>query len=153
MDKPQSLSVRDYLIRKMAISLMIHEKVIEAVISHQFNEANLAMRTNNSVEISGFGKFLFNKNKAIKKMTKYLNQKAWWERYLLNPDITEKQKEKANTVITSLAQHIEALKPKIYDVELFPNSGGLEKQVDSPSTFEGADRSDSRTENPDMQGL
>jgi nucleoid DNA-binding protein len=150
MDKPQSLSVRDYLIRKLAVSLRVHEKTIEAVVAHQFNEANVALRSNDSIEISGFGKFLFNKNKAVKKMEKYMNQKAWWERFLLNPDITEKKREKAHTVIASLSQHIEALKPKIYDVELFANSGGMEKQVDSSSTSEGADRSNISTENPDM---
>jgi len=146
MDKPQSLSVRDYLIRKLAVSLRVDEKTIEAVVAHQFNEANVALRSNDSIEISGFGKFLFNKNKAVKKMEKYVNQKAWWERFLLTPDITEKKREKAHTVIASLSQHIEALKPKIYDVELFANSGGMEKQADSSSTSEGADRSNSNTE-------
>ena len=150
MDKPQSLSVRDYLIRKLAVNLRVDEKTIEAVVAHQFNEANVALRSNDSIEISGFGKFLFNKSKAVKKMEKYVNQKAWWERFLLNPDVTEKKREKAHTVIASLAQHIEALKPKIYDVELFANSGGMEKQADSSSTSEGADRSNSNTENPDM---
>ena len=77
MDKPQSLSVRDYLIRKLAVSLRVDEKTIEAVVAHQFNEANVALRSNDSIEISGFGKFLFNKNKAVKKMEKYVNQKEW----------------------------------------------------------------------------
>jgi hypothetical protein len=86
-------------------------------------------------------------------MEKYMNQKAWWERFLLSPDITEKKREKAHTVIASLAQHIETLKPKIYDVELFANSGGMEKQADSSSTSEGAYKGNEQAKNEDMQGL
>lgn len=152
MDKPQSLSVKDYLIRKMAISLMVHEKTIDAVISHQFNEANLAMRTNDSVELSGFGKFLFNKKKAIKKMEKLLSKKKWFENSL-NTELTEKQRSRAITILESVNNNIEFLKPKLYDTELFANSGGMEKQADSPSTSEGADRSNSTTEDQYMQEL
>lgn len=153
MDKPQSLSVKDYLIRKMAVNLMIHEKVIEAVISNQFNEANLAMRTNNSVEISGFGKFLFNKKKAIKKMEKLLSKKKWFENSLATHALTEKQRNRAITILESVNNNIEVLKPKLYDTEFFANSGGMEKQTDSPSTSEGADRNDSRAEDQYMQEL
>lgn len=153
MDKPQSLSVKDYLIRKMAISLMVHEKVIEAVISNQFNEANLAMRKNDSVEISGFGKFLFNKKKAIKKMEKLLSQKRWFENSLATHALTDKQRNRAITILESVNNNIEVLKPKLYDTELFSNSGGMEKQADSSSTSEGTDRSDSRTEDQYMQEL
>ena len=68
MDKPQSLSMKDYLTRKLAVNLMMSEKVIDAIVSHQFSSANEALLSNDSVEISGFGKFYFNKNKAIKRM-------------------------------------------------------------------------------------
>ena len=153
MDKPQSLSVKDYLIRKMAISLMVHEKTIDAVISNQFNEANVAMRTNDSVEISGFGKFLFNKKKAIKKMEKLLSKKKWFENSLATHSLTEKQRNRAITILESVNNNIEILKPKLYDTELFANSGGMEKQADSSSTSEGADRSNSTTEDQYMQEL
>lgn len=152
MDKPQSLSVKDYLIRKMAVNLMVPEKTIEAVISHQFNEANLAMRTNDSVEISGFGKFLFNKKKAIKKMEKLFSKKKWFENSL-NTELTEKQRNRAITILESVNYSIEFLKPKLYDTELFANSGGVEKQADSSSTFEGADRGNEQGEDKNMQAL
>ena len=52
MDKPISLSVKDFIIRKMAVKLMMSEKTIDDVINHQFNSANEALKYNNSVEIS-----------------------------------------------------------------------------------------------------
>ena len=50
--------------------MVVSERVIDQVITHQFNSAEDATKTNNSVEISGFGKFVFNKSKAEKKINK-----------------------------------------------------------------------------------
>ena len=41
-DKPISLSVKDYLIRKLAVKMMTSEKTIEAVVNHQFQSAQQA---------------------------------------------------------------------------------------------------------------
>jgi len=57
MDKPISMSVKDFLVRTLAVKMMMNEKMIEAVINHQFQSANVAMDLNNSIYISGFGKF------------------------------------------------------------------------------------------------
>ena len=59
-NKPISMSMKDYLIRVQSVKAMMSEKIIEAVVNHQFQSASLAMRTNNSIELSGFGKFYFN---------------------------------------------------------------------------------------------
>ena len=53
MDKPISMSVKDYLIRTLAVKIMVSEKVIETIVNHQFQSANEAMDLNNSLEISG----------------------------------------------------------------------------------------------------
>ena len=79
-DKPISLSVKDWIIRKMAVKLMMNEKTIEAVVNHQFQGANDARLRNNSLEISGFGRFVFNEKKAIKILAKYESQKALFEK-------------------------------------------------------------------------
>ena len=52
----------------LAIKSLTSEATIEAVVTHQFQSANEAMDTNDSIEISGFGKFYFNKKKAINKL-------------------------------------------------------------------------------------
>lgn len=139
MDKPQSLSVKDFLIRTLAVKLMVPEKTIEAIVTHQFTEANMALKTEESVEISGFGKFFFNYKKAVKKMEKLLSQKAVFEKILNNPDITEQKRHSTNVKLTNVINNINVLKPKIYDNELFADNRGVEEQVDSPSPFERVD--------------
>jgi nucleoid DNA-binding protein len=138
MDKPISLSVKDYIIRKMAVKLLKSEKAIESVINHQFTSANSAFLTNNSVEISGFGKFFFNTKKANKKLDKMFAQKAALQRQLDNPDVSEKRKETAKAKLSSLEISIEILKPKI-DVRPQQDLRGVEEQSDSPSSFENVD--------------
>jgi hypothetical protein len=51
MDKPISMSVKDYLIRTLAVKMMMSEKVLETVINHQFQSANQAMDTNNFISM------------------------------------------------------------------------------------------------------
>ena len=63
MEKPSTMSVKEWIIKKMSINMVISEKTIDQVINHQFDSANDALNTNDTVEISGFGKFLFNKKK------------------------------------------------------------------------------------------
>ena len=43
MDKPISMSVKDYLVRTLAVKMMVSEKTIETVINHQFQSANEAI--------------------------------------------------------------------------------------------------------------
>jgi nucleoid DNA-binding protein len=137
MDKPLSLSVKDFLIRKMAVKLLTSEKTIETVINHQFTSANSALLKHNSLELSGFGKLLFNVKKANKKFEKMLIQKEILQQQLTNPDVSEKRKETAKAKLDSLEIAIEILKPKI-DVGLQQNLRGVEKQPDSACSFENA---------------
>ena len=65
-DKPISLSVRQYLIRKLSVKMMVDEKIIDAIVDHQFKALNKAMVNNLSIEMSGFGKYYFNMTKAKK---------------------------------------------------------------------------------------
>lgn len=113
MDKPLSLSVKDYLIRKMAVKMMIPEKTIDAVISQQFSSANEALSTNKSVEIAGFGKFYFNNGKAKKKLDKMLHLKELFEKMLLEENITPKKKQNTETKLKNIQLAIDVLKPRV----------------------------------------
>ena len=64
MNKPTTMSVKEFIIKRMALSLVTSEKIIDQVVQHQFDSANDALTSNDTLEISGFGKFLFNKKKA-----------------------------------------------------------------------------------------
>ena len=112
MDKPISMSVKDYLIRTLAVKMLTSEKIIEAVINHQFQSANEAMDLNNSVEIAGFGKLLFNKKKADKKLEKLIGKKQALEN-LINTNSTPDQKRRsASVILEKTIIQIALLKPK-----------------------------------------
>lgn len=115
MDKPKSLSVKEYLIRKMSIKLNTPEKVIDSVITHQFQSATQALNTSKSLEISGFGKFLFNDKKAVAKMAKLEGQKRTLEEHVNNEQLTEQKRKSSKLKLDSVLLAIEMLKPKIYD--------------------------------------
>lgn len=133
MDKPRSLSVKDFLIRKMSIKFNTPEKVIEAVVNHQFQSATLAFNDQKSVELSGFGKFLFNEKKAVKKMESMLIQKQVLEQTIIDETATDRKRKAAEVKLESLLQAIEILKPKI-NYEPKSDIRGLEEQTDSTSS-------------------
>lgn len=129
MDKPISMSVKDYLIRTLAVKMMVSEKVIETVVNHQFQSANLAMDTNNSVEISGFGKFYFNEKKAKKRLESLKGKKKLMESYIANPEISEQKRHSSQVTLEKTEALINLLKSKItYEDQLRSDIRGLEEQ-------------------------
>lgn len=112
MDKPVSMSVKDYLVRTLAVKIMVSEKVIEAVINHQFQAANEAMTTNNSVEIAGFGKFFFNEKKALRKIKTLENKHINLQQIIDDPETTEQKRKSARMVLEKSLALLESLKSK-----------------------------------------
>jgi len=113
MEKPISMSVKEWIIKKMAINMVISEKTIDAVVTHQFDSANDAVNTNHSVEISGFGKFLFNHKKALAQYNKLLAIKKAYENMLLDENITDVKKNAVELKLQIVHSSIKTLKPKI----------------------------------------
>lgn len=132
------LTDKELLIRTIASKLLIAEKTIDAVINHQFASANSAMDTNKSVEISGFGKFMFNEKKAARRLKGYMMKKHDMLTIINHPTSTSEQIRKATIIYNDMVDHIALLKPNISD-EFLRDLRGLEEQVDSASTNEGDD--------------
>jgi nucleoid DNA-binding protein len=149
--KPKSMSVKDWIIRKLAPKMMMNEKTIEAVVNHQFQGANEALSKHNSLEISGFGKWIFNEKKAIKTMAKYESQKALFEEMLQQEDLTEKKKQSLTLKLQTALDNIRDLKPKIYEHRT--DLRGMEEQSISTQGDEGIDKDSGGGENGDMQKL
>lgn len=129
MDKPISLSVKEYIIRKLSMKVMIPEKIVDVVVSHQFNEALNALSKHNSVEIAGFGKFYFNEKKAKYKMEKFLSQKELFEKMMNDESLSDRKRASAKYKYEEALKNIDDLKPKINEYKT--NSGGLEEQLDA----------------------
>jgi hypothetical protein len=93
--------------------MVISEKIIDAVVTHQFDSANDALNVNKSVEISGFGKFYFNNKKAITQYNKLLNIKRTYENALADENITDTKRNALELKMQIVESSIKTLKPKI----------------------------------------
>jgi hypothetical protein len=113
MNKPTTMSIKEWIIKKMAISLVVSEKTIDQVITHQFDSANDALNVHDSLEISGFGKFLFNTKKANIHYTKLLQMKQAYENTLADPLTTDKKRHATELRMITVLKDIKILKPKI----------------------------------------
>ena len=113
MEKPMSMSVKEWIIKKMSINMVISEKTIDAVVTHQFDSANDALNVNKSVEISGFGKFYFNSKKAVTQYNKLLNIKRTYENALADENITDTKRNALELKMQIVESSIKTLKPKI----------------------------------------
>lgn len=100
MRRKKKLTTIEEIVKELSIEKVIPEKVINQVVMHQFNSAHDALKNNFSVEISGFGKFLFNTKKAERKLKKLNDIKKAYEKQLAKPDIPEK---KANYIKSKLS--------------------------------------------------
>jgi nucleoid DNA-binding protein len=141
MDKPISMSVKDYLIRMMSVKMMLSEKTIEAVVNHQFQSANVALQENNSLEISGFGKFYFNHKKAQKRMEKMLSKAELFTKQMNDEKLSEQRRNSAAVKLANTLAGIEVLKPKLQTNEnqSVTDLRGVEEPSDPCVRYEGAD--------------
>jgi nucleoid DNA-binding protein len=128
MDKPISMSVKDYLIRTLAVKMMVSEKLIETVINHQFQSANEAMDVNNSLEISGFGKFYFNDKKAKKRLQTLEEKRKAMERYANDNSLSEQRRNTSKVTLEKTEALINLLKTKVtYEDQLLSDIRGVEE--------------------------
>jgi len=139
LNKPISLAIKDFLIRKIAIKYMRPEEDIHKIIMNSFEEANKATASANEVEISGFGKFMFSENKAKKIYRKMLLCINKYNRDLANTQPGDsKNQNKLLKKIASAQEVINFIKTRI-DVEHIPNPRGVEKSLDTTQGSEGND--------------
>ena len=113
MKKPQSMSIKEWIIKKMAISMVVSEKTIDNVVTHQFDSANDALNIHDSIEISGFGKFYFNQKRAQAQYDKYVRIKQSYENMLANDSLSEKKRHSTEQKLISILNDIKIIKPKI----------------------------------------
>jgi hypothetical protein len=93
--------------------MVISEKIIDQVVTHQFDSANDALNINKSVEISGFGKFYFNQKKALTQYKKLLAIKLAYENILADESISDVRRNAVELKLKIIEISIKTLKPKI----------------------------------------
>ena len=115
--KSANTPIKEYIIKKIAVNKvtdkLISEKTMDLVISHQFESAIKAMSSHNTVEISGFGKFLFNFKRAQKELTKYEKIREHYMSLLQNTSLSEEQIESLEDKLAIANDGIKNLKPRV----------------------------------------
>lgn len=147
MDKPLSMPVKEYLLRIMSVRTNIPQKTIEAVIEHQFESIGQVMQKPgiNSIEVSGFGKFLFNAKKSQKLWDKNLERQETYEKELENIELSDTKRNALKIKLDNTLLWFEKSKEKINEHK--SNSRGLEKQAPPCSGYEDDDRRNLSEEN------
>lgn len=111
MEKSMSIPLKESLIKKLSQQLNIPESTIDLVISDQFTEAFRATSNFNSIELSGFGKFVFHQKKAAAQMNKYQAQKTMLETALIR--CAPEDKRNLTMRLNTTNKNIDHLKPKL----------------------------------------
>jgi nucleoid DNA-binding protein len=128
MDKPISMSVKDFLVRTLAVKMMVSEKTIETVVNHQFQSANEAMDLNNSIEIASFGKFYFNEKKATKRLGQLNAKKKAIENIISDTTTSEQKRRSSQVTLEKTEALINLLKTKTtYEDQLLSDLRGVEE--------------------------
>lgn len=115
MDKAPSTSVKEYLIKKMSTRTNTPFKTIEAVVNHQIEGINKAIQSEDkfTIEMSGFGKWIFNHKKAQRKFEKNLSKEKYFSEGLTAPDLTDRQKQSLSLKLENTIKWMEGIKPKL----------------------------------------
>lgn len=113
MDKPTTLSVKDWIVRNMSTELSIQERIIHDIINHQFNKAKDAMETCNTIEFSGWGKFVFHKKRAYTKLGKFTHIKNGYEHTINKEDTTPQKRGYIQYKLGIINGDIKLLKSKL----------------------------------------
>lgn len=112
-EKPSYISFKDWTVKQMALSSNVSERTIHNIITHEFTALSEAMFANETLEVSGWGKFIFLRNKAIKKVTRLHLLKKTYQNTVDNSEETDLRRKNAEYKIISVQKTIDFLELKL----------------------------------------
>jgi len=135
-EKPNSMSHRDWFVRRLAESLEMDVRIVDQIIRHQFDSVLAALQKNKTVEISGWGTLKWNDRAAQKKLD-VLDEKIRSFRDRISSSDSDVKTEKWNDDIDQMLLKRKILMNKIN--ELNTDLRRLEKQSTSRRKTKGTD--------------
>lgn len=135
-EKPNSMSHRDWFVKKLAKSLDVNSSIVDKVIKHQFDSVVLALQKSKIVEISGFGTLNWSNKSSQKRLDDMDEQIRKIRGKIANSD-SDVKTQKWNDTIDEMLLKRKILINKINDLNA--NLRGLEKQAVSRRKTKGAD--------------
>lgn len=70
MQKPEKMTVREFVSQKVSQELQFDQEIVDTVISWSYKKANEASKSHKEVEISGIGKLMLSQAKLKKAIEK-----------------------------------------------------------------------------------
>ena len=135
-EKPNSMSHRDWFVRKLAESLQVNMNVVDEVVKHQFDSVINATQKHKIVEISGWGTLRWSDEAAQKKLDTMDAQIRAIRNKIASSD-SETKVQKWNDVIDEMLLKRKILINRIN--ELNADLRGLEKQAAPRGKTKGTD--------------
>lgn len=134
MESQYKLTVRDWIIERVAEQLDYPENICEKVVSWAYHDAIKQTQLVTSVELSGFGSFLVSPAKLKKRL----------ELCIIRTE---------NNPVERNINALEFLRSKEREYEMEGDIRGVEKRPDSTERIEGADSQDVEGKIGDMSPM
>ena len=83
-EKPTWMTDKEWFVKELSISMNVPEQLVDKIVRHQFEEFVNATRTKDTLELSGFGKFIFKRPGAQKVIEKLERQIALFRDRIAN---------------------------------------------------------------------
>src|SRR5690242_2340976 len=151
-DKPVSMSVKDYLVTRVAEEMGEEEDLCNTIISWSYRRAKDALETDNIVEISGFGKFITSNHKVMRRITRIDRAIDQYLKQIPATD-SEERKQLLRMRINTARENKIKLLDKIRDDRLKESIRGMAERFVSTGETERINQGDSKTEAGDMSQL
>lgn len=153
-DKPISLPIKDYLVRKTSVKKMLPENIVSAIIDDAFKGANEATQSNNEVEISGLGKFMLSEKKAKDGLESMTKIKA---AYLIKLQTETDEIKRKNLLkrVASADETIEYLERKLEksNDKRISDNRRMEESSNTPKETETVNKGSIGSEDGNLQGM
>jgi len=115
ISKPDTMSVKEYVLKNTSEELQIPLSIVKTVIDHQFTTALEALKTQDSLEIAGLGKFFFYKKKALHKINDYKRMIADAEEKIKKNEIPDDELVSFQKNIISMTKYRDSIVKRIED--------------------------------------
>ena len=116
-EKPTNMSVKDHLYRKVSRELNIPLSTVKVVLNNQFRTALSALKDNDSLEIAGFGKILFNVRRLRTEIKELEFLIGYHKDLLKKGNLDEKTIEEYEEILGRLPNTIKELNKRLKHYE------------------------------------
>lgn len=129
LEKPKSLSLIDFFIKKTAIKTLVPENIADSIIKDQWKSLHQMMKKEIDLDVCDIGCFKMSRNMTLSSIKRLENSIIIWEKKILSMK-SEEKKIHTQKMIDSMKRERDNYKRKILEYEdRFPrtSSGNVQQ--------------------------